>query len=233
MAWRVPAHLPVKRRRVPSRERGALPRCCLSGRGIRQVRRSPAPVCRVRRPPCPTTLFLPNFVHRSVEHFLHAKIFSVDRFHCVGHLRFGFLYRVGNLPMAFVRPSSSCSQPFFNPSSITASNSQENTELDAHFSVECRSALHKLLRMTTMTLPSVNTMYRALTERDSAYDGVFFVRFAPQGDFCRPTCVAKKPQPQTWSSTLQSAMQYLRDIGPASGVARWSGQAAGVARCSF
>ena len=56
--------------------------------------------------------------------------------------------------------------------------------------------MHKLLRMTTMTLPSVNTMYRALTERDSTYDGVFFAAIRTTGVFCRPTCVAKKPRPQ-------------------------------------
>ena len=58
--------------------------------------------------------------------------------------------------------------------------------------------MHKLHRMTTltMTLPSVNTMYRALTERDSTYDGVFFAAIRTTGVFCRPTCVAKKPRPQ-------------------------------------
>jgi AraC family transcriptional regulator of adaptative response/methylated-DNA-[protein]-cysteine methyltransferase len=56
--------------------------------------------------------------------------------------------------------------------------------------------MHKLHRMTTMTLPSVNTMYRALTERDSTYDGVFFAAIRTTGVFCRPTCVAKKPRLQ-------------------------------------
>ena len=39
-------------------------------------------------------------------------------------------------------------------------------------------------------------MYRALTERDSAYDGVFFAAIRTTGVFCRPTCAAKKPRPQ-------------------------------------
>ena len=53
--------------------------------------------------------------------------------------------------------------------------------------------MHRLQRMTTMTMPSVNTMYQALTERDSTYDGVFFAAIRTTGIFCRPTCVAKKP----------------------------------------
>jgi len=37
-------------------------------------------------------------------------------------------------------------------------------------------------------------MYRALAERDSAYDGVFFAAIRTTGIFCRPTCAAKKPR---------------------------------------
>jgi AraC family transcriptional regulator of adaptative response/methylated-DNA-[protein]-cysteine methyltransferase len=36
-------------------------------------------------------------------------------------------------------------------------------------------------------------MYRALAERDSAYDGVFFAAVRTTGIFCRPTCAAKTP----------------------------------------
>jgi AraC family transcriptional regulator of adaptative response/methylated-DNA-[protein]-cysteine methyltransferase len=36
-------------------------------------------------------------------------------------------------------------------------------------------------------------MYRALTRRDSAYEGVFFAGVKTTGIFCRPTCRAKKP----------------------------------------
>jgi AraC family transcriptional regulator of adaptative response/methylated-DNA-[protein]-cysteine methyltransferase len=39
-------------------------------------------------------------------------------------------------------------------------------------------------------------MYRALTERDSAYDGVFYAAIRTTGIFCRPTCSAKKPNRQ-------------------------------------
>lgn len=47
--------------------------------------------------------------------------------------------------------------------------------------------------MTTISLPSADKMYQALTERDSMYDGVFFAAVRTTGIFCRPTCSAKKP----------------------------------------
>jgi AraC family transcriptional regulator, regulatory protein of adaptative response / methylated-DNA-[protein]-cysteine methyltransferase len=43
-------------------------------------------------------------------------------------------------------------------------------------------------------LPSVSTMYRALVERDTAFEGVFFVGVKTTGVFCRPTCPARKPK---------------------------------------
>ena len=47
--------------------------------------------------------------------------------------------------------------------------------------------------MTTTSLPSTDTMYRALAERDGSFDGVFFAAIRTTGIFCRPTCSAKKP----------------------------------------
>jgi len=46
------------------------------------------------------------------------------------------------------------------------------------------------------SLPSSRVMYRALTRRDPAYEGVFFVGVKTTGIFCRPTCRAKKPRPE-------------------------------------
>ena len=43
------------------------------------------------------------------------------------------------------------------------------------------------------SLPSGDTMYRALSERDASFDGVFFAAIRTTGIFCRPTCSAKKP----------------------------------------
>ena len=42
-------------------------------------------------------------------------------------------------------------------------------------------------------LPPSETMYRALVNRDSSFEGIFFVGVRTTGIFCRPTCPAKKP----------------------------------------
>lgn len=44
------------------------------------------------------------------------------------------------------------------------------------------------------SLPSPRTMYRALSRRDPAYEGVFFTCVKTTGIFCRPTCKAKRPR---------------------------------------
>src|SRR5438552_5089773 len=48
--------------------------------------------------------------------------------------------------------------------------------------------------MKTMDLlPPRETMYRALVNRDSSFEGIFFAGVRTTGIFCRPTCTAKKP----------------------------------------
>ena len=42
-------------------------------------------------------------------------------------------------------------------------------------------------------LPSPDTMYRALVNRDASFEGIFFVGVRTTGIFCRPTCTARKP----------------------------------------
>ncbi len=42
-------------------------------------------------------------------------------------------------------------------------------------------------------LPPADMMYRALVNRDSSFEGIFFVGVRTTGIFCRPTCPAKKP----------------------------------------
>src|SRR5438477_2105374 len=42
-------------------------------------------------------------------------------------------------------------------------------------------------------LPPSDMMYRALVNRDSSFEGIFFVGVRTTGIFCRPTCSAKKP----------------------------------------
>ncbi len=43
------------------------------------------------------------------------------------------------------------------------------------------------------TLPAPEEMYRALCERDQAYEGIFVAAIRTTGIFGRPTCSAKKP----------------------------------------
>lgn len=47
---------------------------------------------------------------------------------------------------------------------------------------------------STQSLPNPRTMYRALSRRDAAYEGVFFTGVKTTGIFCRPTCRAKRPK---------------------------------------
>ena len=49
---------------------------------------------------------------------------------------------------------------------------------------------------TLNLLPPNDTMYRALVDRDSSFEGIFFVGVRTTGIFCRPTCSAKKPAPE-------------------------------------
>lgn len=43
-------------------------------------------------------------------------------------------------------------------------------------------------------LPPLPVMYRALLNRDTAFEGVFYVGVKTTGIFCRPTCPARKPK---------------------------------------
>ena len=57
-------------------------------------------------------------------------------------------------------------------------------------------------------LPSTDEMFRAVTERDRAYDGVFVTAVRTTGIFCRPTCPAKKPRRENveFFSTTRDAL---------------------------
>lgn len=47
---------------------------------------------------------------------------------------------------------------------------------------------------STVTLPTTAEMYRAITRRDPAYEGVFVTAVKTTGIFCRPTCAARTPK---------------------------------------
>jgi AraC family transcriptional regulator, regulatory protein of adaptative response / methylated-DNA-[protein]-cysteine methyltransferase len=65
------------------------------------------------------------------------------------------------------------------------------------FQIERQSAIlpnSDSLRMKVPELlPPSDMMYRALVNRDSSFEGIFFVGVRTTGIFCRPTCPAKKP----------------------------------------
>ncbi|MFY0651253.1 MAG: methylated-DNA--[protein]-cysteine S-methyltransferase [Cyclobacteriaceae bacterium] len=48
--------------------------------------------------------------------------------------------------------------------------------------------------MQLSILPAEDTMYQALIEKDSSFEGVFYAAIKTTGIFCRPTCHAKKPK---------------------------------------
>lgn len=50
--------------------------------------------------------------------------------------------------------------------------------------------------MIERALPGPDTLYRALVEKDAAYDGIFFAGVTTTGIFCRPVCTARKPRPE-------------------------------------
>ena len=43
-------------------------------------------------------------------------------------------------------------------------------------------------------MPDRKTMYNALLNKDSSFEGIFFVGVKTTGVFCRPTCTARKPK---------------------------------------
>jgi AraC family transcriptional regulator, regulatory protein of adaptative response / methylated-DNA-[protein]-cysteine methyltransferase len=58
------------------------------------------------------------------------------------------------------------------------------------------------------TLLPTPEMQRAYLERDSSYDGLFFLGVRTTGIFCRPTCPARKPLPKSveYFSTSRAAL---------------------------
>ena len=52
------------------------------------------------------------------------------------------------------------------------------------------------MNIQTAVLPPHAEMVRAMLERDTAYEGVFFTAVKTTGIFCRPSCTARKPKPQ-------------------------------------
>lgn len=63
--------------------------------------------------------------------------------------------------------------------------------------------------MSQHPLPPEDEMYRAVLERDSSYEGIFYTAVKTTGIFCRPSCPAKKPHRENieFMRTPQEALQ--------------------------
>ena len=81
-----------------------------------------------------------------------------------------------------------------------------------------------------MTLPSTSEMYRALLERDAAFEGLFYACVRTTGIFCRPTCHARKPKPENveFAASIQEALhrgyrpcQVCDPMGASAGDPNW------------
>ena len=59
-------------------------------------------------------------------------------------------------------------------------------------------------------MPDTNTMYNALLNKDSSFEGIFFVGVKTTGVFCRPTCTARKPKKENvdFFPSIKEALQY-------------------------
>ena len=58
--------------------------------------------------------------------------------------------------------------------------------------------------------PDSDTMYQALLNKDSQFEGVFFVGVKTTGIFCRPTCYARKPKQENveFFSSIRQALAH-------------------------
>ena len=79
-------------------------------------------------------------------------------------------------------------------------------------------------------LPQREVMYAALQNRDSRFEGIFFLAVKTTGIFCRPTCTAKKPKPENveYFATVQQALNHgyrpcklCRPLEPAGNTPAW------------
>jgi AraC family transcriptional regulator of adaptative response/methylated-DNA-[protein]-cysteine methyltransferase len=64
-------------------------------------------------------------------------------------------------------------------------------------------------KMYNLFMPDRKTMYNALLNKDSSFEGIFFVGVKTTGVFCRPTCTARKPKEENvdFFSSPKEALQ--------------------------
>jgi AraC family transcriptional regulator of adaptative response/methylated-DNA-[protein]-cysteine methyltransferase len=66
--------------------------------------------------------------------------------------------------------------------------------LEYHFREKEEEAVFQLARKTMISEKQKKDYYRALLEKNKAYEGTFFVGVKTTGVFCRPSCPARKPK---------------------------------------
>src|SRR4030095_6189421 len=91
-----------------------------------------------------------------------------------------------------------CSHGAVSPCSVDHSTAPRHSEAATNSLLEfcrCINDSERLaFRMKPLELlPPAETMYRALVNRDSSFEGIFYIGVRTTGIFCRPTCSAKKP----------------------------------------
>lgn len=59
-------------------------------------------------------------------------------------------------------------------------------------------------------MPERSVMYNAWLNKDSSFEGIFFVGVKTTGIFCRPTCTAKKPKEENieFFSSAKDALSF-------------------------
>ena len=64
--------------------------------------------------------------------------------------------------------------------------------------------------MSQVKLPEQAVMYKALVEKDTSFEGIFFAAIKTTGIFCRPSCTAKKPKEQNveYFTDTKSALSF-------------------------
>jgi len=64
--------------------------------------------------------------------------------------------------------------------------------------------------MVVASLPGEDVLYAALLNKDSSFEGLFFVGVKTTGIFCRPTCTARKPKKEncTFFKSTKEALLY-------------------------
>ena len=68
--------------------------------------------------------------------------------------------------------------------------------------------------MITASFPTDDILYKALVNKDSSFEGVFFVGVKTTGIFCRPTCTARKPKKENCSFFKTSSEALLYGFRP-------------------